>query len=183
MGLGKWFLVLAAGGIGAGVVVAGMTTGKIQKYPDSYALSDGQRSRAEDREMDDARGYALPDGAMDEADGFAEEDGFGPPRGRMVILDGSGWDDRAPPPRWIDQDEDEAGEEPAFVSPPAPFQNREQRLYQPSPRSYLPQQAAPATPPRPTAPPRDSGADAAAASAARAAGAAADVLAAEREGA
>ncbi len=180
MGLGKWFLVLAAGGIGAGVVAAGMTTGKIQKYPDSYALSDGQRSPTEDREMDDARGYALPDGSMDEADGFAEDDGFGPPRGRMVILDGSGGDDRAPPPRWIERDEDEAGDEPAFVSPPPPFQNREQRLYQPGPRSYLPQQAAPT---RPTATPHDQGNDAAAASAARAAGAAADVLAAEREGA
>ena len=204
MGFAKWFVVLAAGGIGAGVVVAGMTTGKITKYSDRYALPgehrpaarEDRRSGYTDREQED---YALPDegyadeGYADDASG-GNRPGYGPPRGRMVILDGPGWADDGGPgyarpwrddrgsDRYGDRDErgapfPERGERPYMAAPRA-YPPSEQRLYQAGPRSYAPQPAAPQT--RTSGPaPRDSAAD----SAARAAGAAADVLAAEREGA
>lgn len=186
MGFGKWFLVLAAGGIGAGVVVAGMTTDRMQKYSDGYALTDsgvksGSRSGAHrDYDDEEAQDYALSEGSAE----YSEEQrsGFGPPRGRMVILDGSGWTDEPRAyrePNW--SEEPYPQDERPFVSPPprsfpgrGQFE-RGQDAYQPGPRQYLPQQPAP----RPNAPTRDSAAE----SAARAAGAAADVMAAEREGA
>ncbi|EQB18030.1 hypothetical protein [Novosphingobium lindaniclasticum] len=180
MGFGKWFLVLAAGGIGAGVVVAGMTTGKMQKYPDAYALGGEHRGAARPAygEPDDTA-YALPGTDFDsEEDGEPENAGFGPSRGRMVILGGPGWVDdegSAGAPRWSDEDDDASDERP-FIAAPS---QQAPRFLPPGPRGYLPQQS----PPRPAmarpAPGRDSAAD----SAARAAGAAADVLAAERDGA
>ena len=172
MGFGKWFLVLAAGGVGAGVVVAGMTTGRMQKYPEGYALGGELRhssrgDRADAGEED--RGYALSDGDYTGSD----HSGFGPPRGGMVVLGGPGWADdgySASPPRWSEQDG--AGNAPFIAAPPRAL---------PGPQSYTPQQVVPrnSASASPSAPVRDSAAD----SAARAAGAAADVLAAEREGA
>jgi hypothetical protein len=173
MGFGKWFLVLAAGGVGAGVVVAGMTTGRMQKYPEGYALggearhsSRGDRADAEQEE----RGYALSD---DDYTG-SDHSGFGPPRGRMVVLGAPGWVDdgySAPPPRWRDEDGD-SDASPFIAAPPRAM---------PGPQSYTSQQAAPrnSASAGPSQPSRDSAAE----SAARAAGAAADVLAAERDGA
>ena len=167
MGFGKWFLVLAAGGVGAGVVVAGMTTGRMQKYPDGYALSGEARAPSRDERADeDERGYALSDGDFTGSD----HSGYGPSRDRMVALDGPGWADdgyAAAPPRW--SDEDRSGDERPFIA-------AHPRAL-PGPQTYVPQQAAPRN--SPSAPARDSAAEAAA----RAAGAAADVLAAEREGA
>lgn len=174
MGFGKWFLVLAAGGVGAGVVVAGMTTGRMQKYPDGYALGGEARHAARDDEGSDERGYALSDGDYTGSD----HSGYGPPRGRMVPLGGAGWADdgyAGAAPRWSDQDgeqdESDAGDGRPFIGG---LPQRPPHAILPGSQSSIPQQAAP----RPSAPARDSAAE----SAARAAGAAADVLAAEREG-
>lgn len=172
MGFGKWFLVLAAGGVGAGVVVAGMTTGRMQKYPDGYALGGEARHVPREEAGDDERGYALSDGDYTGSD----HSGFGPPRGRMVVLDGSGWSDdgySSSAPRWSDDDREDGadGGRSFTVAPPRGL---------PGPQTYIPQQAAPrdSALARPSAAQRDSAAE----SAARAAGAAADVLAAEHEG-
>lgn len=197
MGFGKWVLVLVAGGVGAGIVAAGMTTGKMQKFPEDYALSGSRGARHDDGDYAagsraDREDYALSDEQMpgprdypgEEEGDYAASDhsGFGPPRGRMVILDGSGWveDDSAAPSRrhWRGDEDDER----IYAEQGRPFIAPQRSFAQPGPRGYAPQPSAPqmGAPARLAAPPvRDSAAD----SAARAAGAAADVLAAEREGA
>lgn len=173
MSFGKWFLVLAAGGVGAGVIVAGMTTGRMQKYPEGYALGgEARQSSRGDRAYaaEEEQGYALSD---DDYTG-SDHSGFGPPRGRMVMLGGPGWADdgySAPAPRW--SDEDGGGDAPRFIAaPPRAL---------PATQGYMPQPTAPRN--SGSASPLPPGRDSAAESAARAAGAAADVLAAEREGA
>lgn len=180
MGFGKWFLVLAAGGIGAGVVVAGMTTGKMQKYPDGYALGGEHHGSAQPAYGEqDETAYALPRSDFDsEDDGDPENAGFGPSRGRMVILGGPSWTDDGGSDRalrWSDEDDDASDERP-FVAAPV---EQAPRVSQPGQRGYLPQQSTS----RPAMAGPASGRDSAAESAARAAGAAADVLAAERDGA
>ncbi|MBO9725242.1 MAG: hypothetical protein J7530_12760 [Novosphingobium sp.] len=174
MGFGKWFLVLAAGGVGAGVVVAGMTTGRMQKYPEGYALSgEAHQPSRRDRAYaaEEEQGYALSDGDYTGSD----HSGFGPPRGRMVVLGNPGWVDdgyAAPAPGWSDDDDGGDDSPPFIAAPPRAL---------PGQQGYMPPQAAPRN--SAAASPSPSGRDSAAESAARAAGAAADVLAAEREGA